>query len=109
MQSFVDEKGWNLLKQYKDIGSGLNDKRKGFIQLIKDLPVLQPALLIVNYGDRLTRFGLNILETICSIFNTKILVVSSYDTKRTFEAQLVDDIVAILYFFSGELYRSRRK
>lgn len=108
LQEFVTEKDWKLVKQYKDIGSGLNDKRKGFLQMVRDIPVLQPEFLVVNYSDRLARFGLELLKTICNIFSTQIVIVSSSQTELSFETQLVNDIVAVLYSFSGKLYRSRR-
>ncbi len=55
LESFVDSRCWLLLKSYKDVGSGINDKRKGLLQLIKDLPILQPQFVVSSYHDRLSR------------------------------------------------------
>lgn len=109
LQSYVDSKGWHLLKSYKDVGSGINDKRKGLLQLIKDLAILQPQFVICSYHDRLSRFGITLLETVCNIFSTKIITTHEMPKQhQTNYNLLVDNIVAMLYSFSGKLYRARR-
>ncbi len=76
---------------YSDIGSGLNDKRKGLIKLVKDIPVLNPAKIIVTYRDRLARFGTTIIEVIGEIFGTQLETAKIDKDKRpqSFEEQLV--------------------
>lgn len=109
LESFVNSQHWHLLKSYKDIGSGINDKPKGLLQLIKDLPILQPQFVVCSYYDRLSRFGITLLETVCSLFSTKIITTHEIvKEKQSNNQELVDNIVAILYSFSGKLYRARR-
>ena len=109
LESFVNSQDWHLLKSYKDVGSGINDKRKGLLQLIKDLPVLQPQFVLCSYYDRLSRFGITLLETVCSLFSTKIITTHAIaKEKQSNNQELVDNIVAMLYSFSGKLYRARR-
>lgn len=45
----------------REIGSGLNDKRRGLNDLLEDLKV---ETIIVEHRDRLARFGVNQLETV---------------------------------------------
>ena len=106
--TFVESQDWLLIKQYQDIGSGLNDNRQGLIRLIKDLPVIQPTMIVCSYQDRLARFGLTLLQTICTIFNTKIIVTNESNQKMPLEEQLVKDVLAILTSFAGKLHRARR-
>lgn len=108
MITYVESQDWLLIKQYQDIGSGLNDNRQGLIRLIKDLPVIQPAMIVCSYQDRLARFGLTLLQTICTIFNTKIIVTNESNQKMPLEEQLVKDVLAILTSFAGKLHRARR-
>ena len=109
LESFVNSQHWHLLKSYKDVGSGINDKRKGLLQLIKDLPILQPQFVICSYYDRLSRFGITLLETVCSLFSAKIITTHAISKqKQSNNQELVDNIVAMLYSFSGKLYRARR-
>lgn len=104
----MESQDWLLIKQYQNIGSGLNDNRQGLIRLIKDLPVIQPAMIVCSYQDRLARFGLTLLQTICTIFNTKIIVTNESNQKMPLEEQLVKDVLAILTSFAGKLHRARR-
>ena len=73
LENYVDSQGWHLLKSYKDVGSGINDKRKGFLHLIKDLAILQPQFVVCSYYDRLSRFGITLLQTVCNLFSTTII------------------------------------
>ena len=56
-------------KIYKDIGSGLNDKRKGIRKLIRDALTGKFDRVYVTYLDRMARFGtrimLDVLESMC--------------------------------------------
>ncbi len=100
------KKGWNILKIYSDIGSGLNDNRKNLLRLVKDLPTSSIKYVLCTYRDRLARFGNLLLDEFCNIFDVKIIEVQS--KIETSEESLVQSIIAILYSFSGKLYRSRR-
>jgi predicted site-specific integrase-resolvase len=108
LKGYVKTQGWHLVNQYQDIGSGLNDNRQGLIRLIKELPIIQPAMIVCSYQDRLARFGLTLLQTICAIFNTKIVVTHESVHKKSLEEQLVKDVLAILTSFAGKLHRARR-
>ncbi|MHA2494945.1 MAG: recombinase family protein [Candidatus Hodarchaeales archaeon] len=74
LEAYVTRNGWTLVKSYQDIGSGLNDKRHGLLQLLRDLPVLQPTRIVCSYEDHLARFGTRLLQTICEPFSSKIVV-----------------------------------
>ena len=108
LQSVVDERGWSLLRSYRDIRSGLNDQRKGLLRLVRDLPVLQPSVVVCSYGDRLARFGTNILRVVCELFGTRIIVTQDQQHPPTSDQQLVSDVLAVLTSFAGKLHRSRR-
>lgn len=108
LKNYVEKQDWLLMKQYQDIGSGLNDNRQGLIRLIKELPVIQLAMIVCSYQDRLARFGVTLLQTICTIFNTKIIVTHELPQKTSLEEQLVKDVLAILTSFARKLHRARR-
>ena len=72
LQDFTSNQGWGIQKIYKDIGSGVNDKRKGLNRLLKDLSVLQPDYLVCAYPDRLARFGTGLIATICKLYSIEI-------------------------------------
>lgn len=83
-----------------EVGSGLNDKRKKLDQLLS--MVLQDRVdrIFVTYKDRLTRFGFNYLEKICSYHNVKIIVVKDANKEESVQEELTKDMMALTAFFS---------
>ena len=79
LEHFAQKRQWTLLKAYRDIGSGLNDKRLSLLQMLKDLPIFQPNIIVCSYEDRLARFGTTLIQTICDIFGTKLVFVKKQD------------------------------
>ena len=108
LEAYVEQQGWEIVKQYSDIGSGLNDQRRGLLKLIQELPILQPTMIVSSYNDRLTRFGTKLLETICSLFSTQIVITHQDKQQSSLQEQLVEDVLAVLTSFAGKLHRSRR-
>ncbi|TXT62459.1 MAG: hypothetical protein BAJALOKI1v1_930014 [Promethearchaeota archaeon] len=94
-----------IYKIYKDVGSGLNMNRKG-LWMIRDAKKGLCSTIFINFKDRLTRFGFKYLEAYLSEFNVSIACVNELDDKRP-ESELVEDLVAIVHSFCGQLYRMR--
>lgn len=101
------ERDLKVFKIYKDVGSGLNVNRKGLWRLVNDAKKSQFSTVLLNFKDRLTRFGYKYLERYLSEFAVKLDCVNRLDDK-TPESELVEDLVAIVHSFSGKLYRMRR-
>ena len=106
LERFAVKKGWIITRIYSDIDSGLNDNRKNLLKLVKDLPTSGIKYVLCTYRDRMARFGNLLLDEFCKIFDTEIIEVQS--KIESDEESLVQSIIAILYSFSGKLYRSRR-
>lgn len=90
----------------KEVGSGLNDKRKQFQNLINMVLDNKVSRIFVTYKDRLTRFGFNYIDTICKKMNVKIIILNDKETKLVQE-ELVDDMMTLIASFSGKLYGLR--
>ena len=105
LEMFCSSKGWRY-KVLKDIGSGLNYNKKGLIELIRLIETNQIDRLIINYKDRLLRFGSEIIFEMCKWHNVEVVIVSE-DESKTYEEELVDDVLSIITVFSAKLYGSR--
>ena len=94
----------------KDIGSGINYKKKGLKKLIREIILDKVKRIIVSYKDRLLRFGNEILFQICRIKNVEITILHEKANKK-FEQELVEDVLAILTVYSAKIYghRSHKK
>ena len=107
LANFVQQRQWTLLKAYRDVGSGLNDKRHSLLQILKDLPVFQPDIIVCSYEDRLARFGTTIIKTICEILGAKLIFIKKEDKIASLNDQLVTDVIAVITSFVGKIHRRR--
>jgi len=91
---------------YKDIGSGLNDNRSGFKSLIRRISRGDVTRIVIEYKDRVTRFGFGTFEEYCKSFNISIVVLNE-DIHKEFEQEFVDDIISLIASYSARLYGRR--
>ena len=93
----------------KEVGSGLNDKRKKLMELINLVCNDQVRNIYVTYKDRLTRFGFNYLEEMFKNHDVQIIVVKDKKEEKDVKEELVDDMMSLIASFSGKLYGMRSK
>ena len=91
---------------FKEVGSGLNDKRKELNKLINMVLNDEINNIYITYKDRLTRFGFNYIDTICRAKGVEIVVLNKSDDKDI-EKELVEDMMSLIASFSGKLYGIR--
>jgi len=90
----------------QDLGSGINDKKKGLNILIKAIIEKKVSTLIITHQDRLLRFGSPLLYKLCAHFNTKVIVLDA-PKESTFEQTLATDVIEIMTVFTAKLYGKR--
>ena len=89
----------------KDMGSGLNDKRKGFTKLCNLVVNKKIDKVIIEHKDRLTRFQYNLIEF---FFNSYGVEIELLDKKEyTEQEELVNDMMMLIASFSGKVYSLR--
>ena len=89
-----------------DIGSGLNEKRKGFLKLLDKVLHNEVDKVVILYEDGLTRFGFDTLKRVFEEHGTNIEVLNQTDVKSS-QQELVEDLITIISHFSGKLYGMR--
>lgn len=95
-----------LYKVYKDIGSGINDHRKGLTNLLRDAQEGKYNVIRIVYPDRLTRFGLAYLEQYFSSLGIVLEILDDTKYKSDHE-ELVEDLLSLIASFSGKFYKMR--
>ena len=90
-----------------DVGSGLNDKRKGLLKVMKMAEEHEMTDLAIRYKDRLTRFGFEYLNLYFKSHNVTIHVLDDQKEDRNIQEELVDDLMSIIASFSGKMYGIR--
>ena len=104
IKSYAEENGWNI-QILKDIGSGLNEKRKNYKKLLKMVINREVEKVIIAYSDRLTRFGFETLKEFFKSYGTEIVIINK--RHKTPREELIKDLITIVSHFAGKLYGMR--
>jgi excisionase family DNA binding protein len=92
-------------KEIKDIGSGLNFKRKGLKTILEHANKRTLGEVVVAYKDRLCRFGFEAIQWIIESNGGRLVVLNRKETSP--EEELVNDLIAIITVFSARIYGLR--
>ena len=106
VKSYMYAKGYKF-EIITDIGSSINYKKKGLLQLINKINNHEVSTVVVLYKDRLIRFGFDLLNYLCEINGVKIEVIDN--TEYSKEQELTDDLIQIITVFANRLYGQRSK
>ncbi|MFW9903065.1 MAG: IS607 family transposase [Candidatus Thorarchaeota archaeon] len=100
IRDYCAQQGLIITKEITEIGSGLNGKRKKLLQMLTDETI---SLIVVEYRDRITRFGFDYLEASLQAMNRKILVINETECQD----DLIQDMRDVLTSFCTRLYGRR--
>ena len=92
-------------ERIRDIGSGINFKRKGLQTLLERL--LQGAQLqvVIAHRDRLARFGIDLIRYFIEHNGGELVVLDQ--TEHSPQEELTSDLLAILHVFSCRMHGIR--
>lgn len=100
----------------KDIASGVNFERKGLKTLLERVSQGNVKTVVVSYKDRLSRFGVELIQWFFSKYNTELLVLNRPIQDPDNINELADDLLAISNHFvarkngaKAAKYRKERK
>ena len=80
----------------KELGSGLNSKRKKLLKLIDMILNDEVNRIFITHKERLTRFGFEYIEAICNHHDVEIIVIQSEQDNKLVEQELEKDIKSLL-------------
>lgn len=107
LESYCSAKGWRT-QVIRDLGSGMNYRKKGLNQLLELIMKRQIKRLVLSHKDRLLRFGAELVFSLCDIQGIEIVIIHKGD-QPSFEEELANDVLEIITVFSARLYGSRSK
>jgi len=102
LYQYAIAKGYQVYKNIKEIGSGVNDARPKLIDILKDNNY---SILVVEHKDRLTRFGFNYIETLFKSIGKSIEVINLSEDNKS---DLLEDLTSIITSFCARIYGLRR-
>ena len=90
----------------KDVGSGLNFKRKQLLFLLEECAMGRVGEVVVAYRDRLCRFGFELLEWFFSKNSVKLVVLEQQEFSP--QQELVADLLSVITVFSCRVHGLRK-
>ncbi len=103
---WAKENNYEVVKVFKDTASGINDKRKNFWKMMEFIKQEGIPYLIVEFHDRLTRFGLEYIKALLKEYGTELIIVEKKMSKDKME-ELVEDLITIITSFTARIYGAR--
>ncbi|GAX39690.1 resolvase domain protein [Tolypothrix sp. NIES-4075] len=105
MEIFCTTKGLSIDECIKEIGGGLNFKRKKFLSIVFSIIKGEIKTLVVAHKDRLCRFAFDFVEELATSYGCEIIVANQESLSP--QQELVEDLMAIIHCFSCRLYGLR--
>jgi putative resolvase len=108
LQHVAQARGYQVIAVISEQASSLNEKRKGIQKLFGLIEQQAIDLVLIEYPDRLVRFGFGYLEEAFGWKQVRLEVVEPPKAQTPTE-ELVQDLLTIVTVFSARLYGSRAK
>ena len=106
IESYIRDSTYPEAEIIKDIGSGLNFKRKGLRSLLDRLLQGDKFMLVVACRDRLARFGFELVQYMVEQNGGEIVVLDK--TVHSPQSELTQDLLSILHVFSCRMHGLRK-
>jgi len=101
---YCQDKGYKVVTVYEEVASGLNDHRRELTKMFRNLS--EADFIVVEYENRLARFGYSYLKEFAASFNVAIEAVEKVGKLQPNE-EMVNELVSIVTCFSARLYGAR--
>ena len=105
LEAFCNKNGWQT-EIIRDLGSGMNYKKKGLLHLLELMVHGQMSRLVITHKDRLLRFGAEIVFRICELKGIEVVIINKGE-QPSFEEELTRDVMEIMTVFCAKLYGRR--
>ncbi|HDJ84007.1 MAG TPA: IS607 family transposase [Desulfurococcaceae archaeon] len=105
LRSYCSAKGYRVIDVITDVASGLKEDRAGLQKLISIIEKHQADVVVVEFKDRLTRFGFEYLKRYFESHGVKVEVIE--ETEKGYMEELIEDFVSIVISFAGRIYGKR--
>jgi putative resolvase len=105
--TYCTEKQYHVVKSYQEVGSGMSDTRPKLRQLFKLIEERKIDKVVVEHKDRLTRFNFQFLADFFDSHDVEIEWVSEVLGNKSYEQELVEDMLTLMSSFSNKIYGKR--
>jgi len=106
LKEYAQAAGYEIVGVYEEIASGLNENRRQLRKLLRAVIGGKIDIVLVEYKDRLARFGYAYLELLCESHGARIETIEEKASEDENE-ELVKDLISVIASFSARLYGRR--
>ena len=106
VSSFCTDKSYKVVSVLQEVGSGMSDTRPKLHKLFKMVNAHEVDRVVVEHKDRLVRFG---FEYLVAYFESHGVIIEWVQETlgKTYEEELVEDILTLMSSFSSRIYGRR--
>ena len=106
LRDYANARGIIVDEVLKDIGSGLNFKRKKWNELLMRAQNKEFSQILVAHKDRFIRFGFEWYQQWLAQYGVEIVVVNNEELSP--EKEMVEDLISVIHVFSCRIYGLRK-
>ena len=90
-----------------DVASGLKEDRSGLQKIFDMVEGRRVDVIVVEFRDRLTRFGFEYLRRYFESYGARVEVVE--ESEKGYMEELIEDFVALVTSFAARIYGKRSR
>jgi len=105
LRNYCSARGYKIVDVITDVASGLKEDRSGLTKLFDMVENRRVDVVVVEFKDRLTRFGFNYLQRYFDSHGVRTEVVE--ETEKDYFEELIEDFVSIIISFAARIYGKR--
>jgi len=105
LRQYCSAKGYKVIDVITDVASGLKEDRSGLQKLFKMVESKEVDVVVVEFKDRLTRFGFDYLKRFFESHSVRVEVAE--ESEKDYMEELIEDFVSIIISFVARIYGKR--
>lgn len=106
LEECANFQGWQY-EVISEIASGVNENRRGLLKLLNKIKRGEVEKVVIEYPDRLVRFGFEYLKFFMESFGVELIVLNGEENKEDVNKELAEDLIAIVTSFAARIYGQR--
>lgn len=106
LTAYASENGYDIVGVFSEVASGVNENRSQLMKMLNGIRDKKADFIIVEYKDRLARFGYSYINKYVEDNGAGIIIVNEV-LETDAQQELVDDLIAIVTAFSARIYGKR--
>ncbi|ERM91064.1 transposase [Caldanaerobacter subterraneus subsp. yonseiensis KB-1] len=106
LEEYANSQGWQY-EVIHEIASGVNENRRGLLKLLNKIKRGEVEKVVIEYPDRLARFGFEYLKFFMESFGVELIVLNGKENEEDVNKELAEDLIAIVTSFATRIYGKR--